>query len=105
VISYMVRQRTREIGIRMALGASKAVVLGMVLRRATKLLVIGASLGVAGALASGRLLASLLYGVRATDPLAIAAAVAVLAAAAFLAATVPAFRATRIEPVTALRYE
>ena len=105
VISYSVRQRTREIGIRMALGASKSDVIGMVLRRAAKLLAIGACIGIAGALLSGRLLSGLLFGVQATDPLAIAGAVALLSASALLAAAVPALRATRIEPVTALRYE
>jgi ABC-type antimicrobial peptide transport system permease subunit len=105
VISYTVRQRTREIGIRMALGASKRDVIGMVLRRAAKLLAIGACIGIAGALLSGRLISGLLFGVQATDPLAIAGAVALLSASALLAAAVPALRATRIEPVTALRYE
>jgi putative ABC transport system permease protein len=89
----------------MALGASKRDVIGMVLRRAAKLLAIGACIGIAGALLSGRLISGLLFGVQATDPLAIAGAVVLLSASALLAAAVPALRATRIEPVTALRYE
>jgi putative ABC transport system permease protein len=105
VISYTVRQRTREIGIRMALGASKANVLGMVLGRGARLLIAGSAIGIVAALLSGRLLASLLFGVQASDPAAIALAVLVLSAAAMTAAAVPALRAARIEPVTALRYE
>jgi len=100
-----VRQRTREIGIRMALGATKSAVLGMVLTRAAKLLAMGAGIGIVAALLSGKLLSGLLFGVQASDPMAIACAVAVLSAAALFAAMVPALRATRIEPVTALRYE
>jgi putative ABC transport system permease protein len=105
VISYNVRQRTREIGIRMALGASRGNVLAMVLGKAATLLGIGAAIGLAGALVAGRFLAGLLYGVKAADPQALLAAMAVLALVALAAALLPALRATRIDPMLALRYE
>jgi putative ABC transport system permease protein len=105
VLSYSVRQRTREIGIRMALGATRRDVLLLVLRQALVLLSIGAAVGVAGALGSGRLLAGVLYGVGPADPLALSAAVIVLGAVALAAAMLPARRATRVDPVVALRYE
>jgi putative ABC transport system permease protein len=105
VISYNVRQRTHEIGIRMALGASRGGVLGMVVRRAALLLALGATLGVIGSLICGRLLSGLLYNVKVADPLALLASVAVLGAVALTAATIPAVRAARIEPMVALRDE
>ena len=93
VISYSVRQRTHEIGIRMALGASRGVVLAMVVRRVVALLAIGATLGVFGALMCGHLLAGLLYNVHATDPMALLSSVTVLGAVALTAAMIPAARA------------
>jgi putative ABC transport system permease protein len=105
VISYNVRQRTHEIGIRMALGASRGAVLAMVLRHAATLLALGACFGILGALLSGRLIAGLLYGVGAADPSALLASIVVLGAVAFVAAVIPAARATRIDPLVALRYE
>ena len=105
VISYNVRQRTREIGIRMALGASRGDVLAMVLAKAAALLGIGVAIGMAGALGSGRLLSGLLFGVGAADPQALLSSVAVLAAVALSAALLPALRATRVDPMVALRYE
>ncbi len=105
VISYAVTQRTREIGIRVALGAQRGSVLRMVFRGAAALVVTGAVIGVAVALALTRLVQSFLYDVGAQDPLSIALAVAILAAAAALAAYLPARRATRVDPMSALRYE
>ena len=105
VISYSVGQRTREIGIRMALGASRAEVLGMVLRQAATLLGVGAAIGLLGSLLCGRLLVGLLYGMSAADPASLAASLAVLSLVALAAALIPAARATRIDPMVALRYE
>jgi putative ABC transport system permease protein len=105
VISYNVRQRSHEIGIRMALGASRGDVLTMVLRHAATLLAIGATFGLLGALLAGRLISGLLYGVGAADPSALLAAVVVLGVVALAAALIPAARATRINPIVALRYE
>ena len=105
VLSYTVRQRTREIGIRMALGATRRDVLVMVMRQAMVLLALGAIIGVAGALTAGRLLAGVLYGVGPADPIALSAAVVVLGAVALAAALVPARRATKVDPMVALHYE
>ena len=103
VISYSVAQRTHEIGIRMALGAQRANVLSLVLRQGARLIIVGASLGVASALALTRLMSSLLYGVGATDPATFATVVLALVAVAVLASYVPARYATRVSPITALR--
>ncbi len=105
VMSYSVRRRTREIGIRMALGARPRAVLGMVLRQGLTLTGIGLGIGVAIALALGRFTASVLYGTSGTDLLTFAIVSAVLLAAATVAILVPAFRAAHVEPTTALRYE
>jgi putative ABC transport system permease protein len=105
VISYNVRERTREIGIRMAVGAVRGDVLRMVLRQAATLLGIGIAIGLAGALVSARFLAGLLYGVGAADPVSLLAAILVLGAVALAAASIPAWRATRVDPMIALRYE
>jgi putative ABC transport system permease protein len=105
IIAYSVAQRTHEIGVRMALGAGQGSVLGMVIRQGASLALIGILLGLSGAFALTRLLSNLLFGVSSTDPLTFAAVALGLLAVALLASFIPARRATRISPVTALRYE
>jgi putative ABC transport system permease protein len=105
VMSYNVTQRTHEIGVRMALGAEPLEVLRIVLRRGLLLTGVGLAIGLAGALALGRVVQSLLFNVRASDPLTLAAVAALLAVVALLASYLPARRATRVDPLVALRYE
>jgi putative ABC transport system permease protein len=105
VLSYLVGQRTHEIGIRMSVGAGGRTVLGMVLRQAAVLAVVGVGLGVVLALALTRLMAGLLYEVRPTDPLTFSAIVVLLVGVALLAAYAPARRASRVDPIRALRVE
>lgn len=105
VISYLVTQRTREIGIRMALGAQRGDVFSLVLRHAVLLTGVGLACGVALALAASRLLKSMLYGVTGHDPLTFAAVVVLLAIIAMVACLVPLRRAMRVDPMVALRYE
>jgi predicted permease len=105
VLSYMVAQRTRDIGIRMALGATQAHVMRDILGRGTRLTTLGLVFGVAGALAATRLLSSFLYGVGSTDAITFIAVSTVLAVVALLASYLPASRAMRIDPLLALRHE
>ena len=103
VVSYFVTQRTAEIGVRMALGATPATVTRLVMRQAAVPVALGIVAGLAGSLVATRLLTASLVGVERTDPLTLAGVVAVLAAAALLASFVPAQRAARVAPVTALQ--
>ena len=105
VMSYVVNQRTREIGIRMALGARPTTIAGMVLRGGMRLAVVGLGLGLALALAATRLLTGVLYGVQPADPATYASVALLLAAVAATACLVPAHRATRVDPLIALRSE
>jgi putative ABC transport system permease protein len=105
VIAYSVAQRTREIGIRMALGARRTQMLGMVLRQSMMLVVIGIVIGFLVALGVTRVMATLLYGVTANDASIYAAVIALLGTAALLASYVPARRAMKVDPMVALRYE
>jgi ABC-type antimicrobial peptide transport system permease subunit len=105
VMAYAVQHRTQEIGIRMALGASPRDVRRMVVRQGMRLALIGVSLGVMGAFALTPLMASLLYGVQASDPAVLIFVGAVLSTVALFAIYIPARRATRVDPVLALRLE
>jgi predicted permease len=105
LMAYAVTQRTREIGIRVALGAKKSDVLRMVVGNGLKLTLVGVAVGAAGAFALTRFLSSLLYGVSDRDPLTFIAVSLILISVALLACYIPARRATKIEPMAALRYE
>ncbi|OLD44225.1 MAG: hypothetical protein AUI63_06905 [Gemmatimonadetes bacterium 13_1_40CM_2_60_3] len=104
VIAWTVRQRTREIGVRMALGARRSAVLVLVLRNGLKLAGVGILIGLIGAMALTRLLHSLLFGVGPTDPLTFIAVPLLLVTAALLACWLPARRATKVDPMEALRH-
>ena len=105
VVAYSLSQRTREIGIRMALGARSASVLGMVMRESLRRIGIGVAIGIAISIAATRVIGSLLYGVSATDPLTFVTTALLLISVAAIAALLPARRATRIDPLSALRTE
>ena len=105
VMSYAVAQRSHEIGVRVALGAQRRDVLGLVLRRGMMLALIGVGAGLLAAFASTRLMSGLLYGVSPNDPLTLLAVSALLFAVSFFACLIPAYRATRVDPVVALKCE
>jgi ABC-type antimicrobial peptide transport system permease subunit len=105
VTSYLVNERTREIGIHLALGAERGTIMQMVLREGLSLAIAGAGAGLAGGLMAGHLMAGLLYGVSPTDPATFIGVTAVLALVAFAACYIPARRAIRVDPIVAFRCE
>ena len=105
VLSYLVTQRTREIGIRMALGAQRSELLRMVVGQGMRPILAGVAVGLAGSLALTRAISTLLFGVSAADPWTYASMTAILTAVAICACCAPALRATRVDPIVALREE
>jgi putative ABC transport system permease protein len=105
VISYAVTQRTRELGLRMAFGAQSRDVLTLVLGQGMMLAIVGVALGLMGALALTRVMESMLFGVSATDPLTFVVIALLLICVSLLACLIPARRATKVDPLVALRYE
>jgi ABC-type antimicrobial peptide transport system permease subunit len=104
-VSYNVARRTQEIGVRMALGAQRSGVVLMVLREVLVLALVGLAIGMSTALATSKFVESLLYGMRPNDPLALSLAVTTLLSAALLAGYIPAWKASRIDPMAAVRHE
>ncbi|HEX3584742.1 MAG TPA: ABC transporter permease [Candidatus Angelobacter sp.] len=105
ILSYSVAGRTREIGVRMALGAQRGSVLKMILQEAGRLVLLGIVIGIPSALLASRLFSSMLFGLKGTDPVSMLLVIAVLLAIALLASYIPARRATKVDPMVALRYE
>ena len=105
VLSFAVVQRTREIGVRVALGAQRRSILSLVIGQGVRVALVGAAVGIAGAFATTRLVSSLLFGVTATDPITFIGAPSLLVLVAVLASWLPASRATKVDPMEALRYE
>ncbi len=105
IISFGVVRRTREIGLRMALGAQQGNILYMVLHEAVLLILFGTGMGIVGAIGASRLLSNQLYGLKSFDPLTFAVAVLILFGVALLAGSIPSRRASKVDPMVALRYE
>jgi ABC-type antimicrobial peptide transport system permease subunit len=105
VLSYSVRRRVQEIGIRLALGARLSDVLRMIVFEGMRPTLLGVAIGAVGAMALARVMSSLIYGVKPTDPLTFLSVAAVLAAVALVATLIPAYRAAKVDPMQALRYE
>jgi putative ABC transport system permease protein len=105
VMAYTVTQRTHEIGIRMALGAQRQDVLKQVLTEGARLAALGLALGLASSLAATRLISTMLFGVKPNDPLTFAAVAVILGSVTLAACYIPSRRATRVDPMVALRYE
>jgi putative ABC transport system permease protein len=105
VLSYAVAQRSRELGVRMALGATRRNVVQLVVRQGMLLAAVGLALGMLAAFATTRLLRSLLFGVSETDPVTMTAVAVAVTGAAFVASYLPALRAARVDPMEALRHE
>jgi putative ABC transport system permease protein len=104
-VSYTVAQSTHDIGVRMALGADRRAILGSVLKAAMTMAGSGVALGAAAAFAATRVMKELLFGVSATDPLTFGAVALLLGSVTLLASFVPALRATKVDPIVALRFE
>ena len=104
-VAYLVNRRTHELGVRMALGARRSDLLRLVLLQGLRLSAAGAAVGLAGALAASRLMSGFIYGVASTDPLSYAASTVVAISVALAACYFPARRATKVDPLVALRYE
>jgi putative ABC transport system permease protein len=104
-MAYLVTRRTREIGVRMALGAIAGDVLRLVIGQGMWTTIVGMVIGIGGSFALTRTMQSLLFGVSTTDPLTLVGVVVLLAAVSFLACWIPARRATKVDPLVALRYE